>query len=745
MPVRVLDEVQRLAVLRRSGLLESRPDPELDRGLAALRQTAGALVTALLLVDDSRVFVKCLSCEQGAPTEAAANQLAMDLIARVDPSAHSTDELACAEAPITVEGQILGWAMIADAAGREFTAADRRALEDLAAAVSTAVRLRLADDETARVRDLVASHGRLHALIARGAPLPEVLTELVESVGRYEPSVMPCVVLLDQESSTLHPGAGPSLPPHYLAAIDGVVIGPNVGTCGSAAWSGALTITEDIGEDPKWAPVRDFALEAGLRHCWSMPITGPDGQVLGTFALYGAEPRLPLPSHIELMQDAAQLAGIAIERDRTMQRLMRDARSDGLTGLPNRRAIFERLDEALEGVGPDNTIAVLFVDLDGLKALNDTLGHDRADQAIREVSDRLRATLRAEDFVGRFGGDEFVVIAAGVETSDQVGQLAARLLGAISEPLTSVDATVVTASVGIAVIDQAGVEAREAIRLADGAMYAAKNAGRGGCCFSQSAPEFRSGRGRELARELRGAEIRGEMSLAFQPMFELSSGRMVGVEALARWNSPKLGAVGPAEFIPIAEDSGLIIALGAWALRESCETITELSRRTGSNLELAVNVSAHQLTMPGFAKSVSQTLAHAEFPPDRLTLEITETAVMRPDAVTARALQELQSLGVGVVLDDFGTGHSSLTWLKQHPISGIKIDRSFVDGLPEDPVNAAIVAGVITIAHALGATVTAEGVETQAQLDALVGLQCQRAQGFLLARPMPAGHIALLR
>lgn len=215
-----------------------------------------------------------------------------------------------------------------------------------------------------------------------------MLNELVDGIERYEPSVIACVVFLNPESNTLHPGAGRSLPPAWLEAIDGVVIGPRVGTCGSAAWSGELMISEDLAEDPRWVPVREFALQVGLRHCWSMPITSAKGQVLGTFALYGRQPRAPSLEHIALLQDGARLAGIAIERHRTMEKLIHDARHDALTGLPNRRAIFAALEAALERQDPASSLAVLFLDLDGLKSLNDTLRHDRADELIREVSDR---------------------------------------------------------------------------------------------------------------------------------------------------------------------------------------------------------------------------------------------------------------------------------------------------------------------------------------------------------------------
>ncbi|MGO9898990.1 MAG: putative bifunctional diguanylate cyclase/phosphodiesterase [Solirubrobacteraceae bacterium] len=610
--------------------------------------------------------------------------------------------------------------------------------------MSTEAELRLARQEAARVQELVASHNRVHDLIARAAPLPDVLAEIVTSIERHDPSVIGSVVLLDRESSTLHPGAGPSLAPHYLAAIDGVVIGPNVGTCGAAAWSGQLTISDDLAQDPKWAPIRELAKSAGLGHCWSMPIKAPAGEVLGTLAFYGPQPRHPLPEHLTLLQDWAHVAGIAIERHRSLERLLHDARHDGLTGLPNRTAIFETLSQALARGGPEAPVAVLFVDLDGLKALNDTLGHDHADEMIREIGGRLARAVRTNDFVGRFGGDEFVVIAQEIAGHENAAQLGLRLLDAVSHPLPGIDSTVVTASIGIALIQGTGTDTREAIRQADTAMYAAKRAGRDRCAFFEGSQRVRIGRRLLLSRELRGAEIRGELSLVFQPVLELRSAEIVGVEALVRWGSPTMGEVMPGEFIPIAEDTGSIVPIGAWVLRESCETLARIVEQLGRPLELAVNVSTHQVSNPGFALSVQRTLAHAEFPANMLTLEITGTALMRPHAVTTQTLRDLDSFGVRIVLDDFGTGFSSLSWLKQHPLGAIKIDRSFIRDLPKDRRDHAIVAAMIAMAQGLGCTITAEGVENEEQLAALRELGCERVQGFLLARPLPSDRLAAL-
>ncbi len=739
------DEEARADLLARSGILSPAADPDIDRWTLVLREASGASVVALAVDVESRTLIKGLWAGDASGAEttelAAGESLEAFITARLGDVAAPHRYL---ESPVVVDGHHLCTLCIANPSAGTWGARELQTLGNATSAMVLEMRLRLANHDALRFHELVASHNRVHELIAVGAPLKEVLVELVEGIERHDPSVIACVVLLDRESSALRPGAAPSLPPHYFAAIDGVVIGPNVGSCGSAAWSGQLTIAEDIAEDPKWAPIRDFAVGAGLRHCWSMPIKASAGEVLGTLALYGPRPRRPLPEHLTLMQDGARLAGIAIERHRALEQLIHDARHDGLSGLPNRTAIFESLDEALARIEPDSPVAALFIDLDGLKTLNDTLGHDRADEMIREVGERLSRAVRSTDFVGRFGGDEFIVVAEDVTTEDEASKLGFRLLEAISEPLPGIEGTVLTASIGIALIGDCGADAREAVRRADTAMYEAKRAGGDRIAFFSGSRRTHEGRRLALARELRGAETRGELSIAFQPVFELRTGEIAAVEALLRWNSPTLGQVPPAEFIPVAEDTGSIVSIGAWVLRESCETVKNITRDRGRLVELSVNVSARQLAHPGFARTVQLILSHAGFPAAQLTLEVADAALIRADAVTARALHELESHGIRIVLDDFGTGVSSLSWLKQHPVGAIKIDRSFISGIADDARDQAIVSSLVGMSRALGCTVTAEGVETQEQLAAVRGLACERAQGFLLARPMPAAELEAL-
>jgi diguanylate cyclase (GGDEF)-like protein len=735
-------------MLRHSGVLDHSSDPELDHWTAALRRSTGATATALSFVDASHRLVKSICTADGSAEQVSDLPLAASfrtyVLGLARPSESAEPGGSYREAPITVDGHLLGQIAMGDHGVRDWAEADLEVLSDTARSVSTVIALRLAKKDAQRVQELVTSHNKVHDLIATGASLRDVLVEVLESVERYDPSIKASVRLLDRTSNTLHSAFGPSLPDEYLASINGAPIGPNVGTCGPAAWFGKLTITANIAEDPKWAPIRDEAESAGLAHCWSTPIKTSGGDVLGTLAFYGPTPRQPLPEHLTLLEDWARVAGIAIERSEALERLVHDARHDSLTGLPNRMAIFEALDEAISRVTPEGMAAAMFIDLDRLKHFNDTLGHHRADELICEVGERMTVALRPNDFVGRFGGDEFVAIVEGIVDREEAAVLGLRLLEAVSRPLPGFDSMAVTASIGIALVRNNAVDAREVIQASDSAMYEAKKSGRDRLTFFDGTEPVSIGRRLLLARRLRDAETRGELRLVFQPIFSLPAMEIVGVEALLRWGDPTVGEVAPAEFIPIAEDTGAIVPIGAWALRESCETIARATA-PGHAVELHVNVSRRQASDPDFALWVRQTLAHAEFPADKLAVEITKTSLMQPNAIATRNLRALDALGVRIVLDDFGTGYSSLSWLKRHPFSAINIDRSFITDVAENSHHDhAIVDAVIGMAKALKCTVTAEGVETDEQLAALLDLGCERAQGFLLARPVSATEVAAL-
>ncbi|HEY1898820.1 MAG TPA: GGDEF domain-containing protein [Steroidobacteraceae bacterium] len=739
----VPDDGEQLAPLRGDTAFAVVADPELERWIAIVRRQANAACAALALFDGSRQVIRVAGPAMGLPgrTSEVAQTVALEGYLR-DPASACLPATggAFAEARIAVAGKIVGRLGMADPARQTWSVEELAVLGDTAAGVATELERRLAQAHVARVHDLVTSHNRVHDMIGAAAPLRDVLVEVCRIIERYDSSLIPSVLLRDPVSNTLHSGVGPSLPKEYLDSVDGAPIGPSIGTCGPAAWFGEFAISADLSQDPKWAPIRAMAEMAGVAHCWSMPIKDSAGDVLGTLALYGRRPRRPQPEHVALLRDWVRVAATALERTRSIARLKHDARHDSLTGLPNRAAVFEKLDTAIQQVRSEAPLAVLFVDLDGLKAMNDTLGHDVADEMIREVARRLSNNVKATDLVGRFGGDEFIVVAENLSGADEAGQLGARLLDAIAQPLPGLGSRVITASIGIALIRNSAIDAREAIRRSDKAMYEAKRTGRDRCVFAEIGETVRAGRRLEMARALRGAETRGEMHLVYQPVISLPTRQVIGAEALLRWNSPTLGDVLPSEFVPIAEDSGSILQIGAWVLWESCQALADLAS-ANHRLKLGVNVSARQLSQPDFPLWVRQTLSHAQFDPAMLSLELTETSLLRPDSVSVDNVHTLEAMGVRVALDDFGTGYSSLTWLRDHPFGSIKIDRSFIAGIHEQESSRAIVAAVIRMAKDLGCTVTAEGVDTEEQLRILEELGCDHAQGFLISRPLSATEL----
>ncbi len=427
--------------------------------------------------------------------------------------------------------------------------------------------------------------------------------------------------------------------------------------------------------------------------------------------------------------------------------MTRQAFYDGLTMLPNRALFRDRLQQALARSSRSTTpLAVLLVDLDGFKQVNDSLGHDAGDQLLEAVAERFVEASRLSDTLARLGGDEFAILLDGAHESEAVA-VAERLLEALSEPIWIAGRElVVGASIGVA-LHLGGVgQAEELLRHADVAMYAAKEAGRGRFEL------FRYDMARELGEllglehELRLGLQRGEFTLHYQPEVDLATGNIVGVEALLRWNSARRGLVPPDRFIPVAEATGLILPLGEFVLREACLQ-TARWRREGvlpERFVTWVNLSGRQLSGAGICSVVKAALQEAELPAECLGLEMTETALMQEGIGSERAKAELESLhqnGVKIAIDDFGTGFSSLGQLRHFPVDMIKVDRSFIQGLESETKDAAITANLVALAHALGVLAIAEGIESDGQLTSLKGLGCDLAQGFLFAHPLPAGQV----
>jgi diguanylate cyclase (GGDEF)-like protein/PAS domain S-box-containing protein len=859
-------------------------------------------------------------------------------------------------------------------------------------------------------------------LIVDGAPLPSILRSIVEGVESRHPGMLCSVLLLDEHAKRLHLGAGPSLPAFYNDAIEGVVIGEGVGSCGTAAFTGERVVAVDIQADPRWTLYKDLAARSGLGSCWSQPVFGRDHRVLGTFAIYHALPHAPDPADIDTITTAARFAAVAIERtqnDESLRRrtaffeaqvecsrdgilvvdrqakiiqtnrrfaeiwqippeigdapddrpqlafvagrtrdpeafvarvkhlyahptefsrdeietvdgrvLDRDsapvydaagnyhgriwtfrditgrkrseealraseerwsfalegagdgvwdwdvgtgttnfskqykrmlgygeheladgfrdwerlvhaedlpramaaveayltgasatyvnefrmrcrdgswkwilargmivrrdpggkplrlvgthtdisdrrameeelraaARVDRLTGLPNRALILDRLQVTIarHQRDPACRYAVLFLDFDRFKLVNDTLGHDAGDQLLGAIARRLETAVRAVDSVGhepdpsgarstasRLGGDEFVILLTDLRAEGDATLVADRILAAMGAPYTLGGVEVVsTASIGIVTSAFGYGRAEDVLRDADTAMYEAKSAGRGRTATFDESMRVRVQRKADLDRGLRRALDAGQFVLHYQPIVSLADGRVEGFEALVRWQHPQHGMVSPGEFIPVAEETGLIVPLGEWVFREACRQVSvwrELLARDGPGRgavpPVGVNLSRAQLALRHLPDLLAGLAAEAGVAPSAIHVEVTESAVMADAEQAVRVLRRIKGMGFHVHLDDFGTGYSSLSSLHQFPLDVLKIDRSFVTNLSRGPQFAALIGAIAMLARNLGMGVIAEGIETPEQAEQLRSLDCGSGQGYLFAKPMTADRV----
>jgi diguanylate cyclase (GGDEF)-like protein len=572
--------------------------------------------------------------------------------------------------------------------------------------------------------------------------------KIIEDICRLAESAVPMSVascmLLDEHDGKLYVMAAPSVPPEAVARLNGMEPGPGAGSCGNAVYRQEPVFVENTLTDVRWCGIRQIAMDFNICACWSMPIRTSGGRVIGSFALSSFEHRLPGMFHRKLLEIGSHLIGIVLARQESEARIAYLASHDSLTDLPSRALTRDRLGQDIARAQRDHSSgALMFLDIDNFKLVNDTLGHAMGDALLSRVATRLSQCVRDTDSIGRQGGDEFLVVLSKTDGPDAISAVAEKIIDAMQMPF-EVEGHPLSASlsIGIAVFPADGTDPDALVRKADAAMYHAKEAGRNTYRFFSERMNLDSAEHLKLRTDMRKAIEQNEFVLYYQPQIDLASGAIVGVEALIRWHHPEFGLTPPGRFIPIAEACGSIVPIGEWVLREACRQAAAWQAEGLPAMLMAVNLSVVQFRRGNLEETISRALNDSGLEPRWLELELTESILLQDTAHMLQLIQRLKTLGINLSIDDFGTGYSSLSYLRELAVDKLKIDQSFIRDMAHNPGSASIVRAVAQMARSLHLRTIAEGVEEPLVIDLLRECGCDEAQGYHFAHPMPAEDCA---
>ena len=606
-----------------------------------------------------------------------------------------------------------------------------------------------------RLAKMFAALSATNEAILRAKTAPELYQLVCNAVVHVGRSLAATVLLAEPDSSWLQPVAGTGQIVKLVKQTRFSIDPENPygrGICGNAFRTQKVSVNEDLLNSEQGQPWRESSRQAGIVASCAAPLT-KFGQSIGVVLFFVTKSWASDKEIVALLARMTENVSVALENfDRANEKVQADHRiqylatHDDLTGLPNRVAFQQLFGQSIRSAQRrGRQCALLFIDLDRFKVINDSLGHAAGDMLLIEVADRLRGCVRESDLVIRFGGDEFVVVLEEVTDQNEISLVASKILSTLLPPMILAGHECrTTGSIGIAVFPDNGSDVQTLTKNADMAMYRAKEEGKNN--FRFFTPEIKSQSIERLTLEadLRHALELNQFALHYQPKLDVATGRITGVEALLRWTHPKLGNLPPTEFIPLAEETGLIIAIGRWVLMTASAQNMAWQRDGLPAISMAVNLSPRQFLDPNLLGDIDTVLASTGMPASLLQLEITESMVMRNVERAIKLLDEIRSRGVRLAIDDFGTGYSSMSLMKKFPIDTIKIDRSFVLDLVQSAEDRAIATAIINMGKALGLTVVAEGVETKEQDAFLRGHACDEVQGYLFSKPVPPEEIPLL-